>query len=164
MRDPADAFNERVTAFLLDWPVLGGLAFLAAGGGAAGLGALAVVTLLNQGIGAGLTGWSLGKAITGVLVARVDTTDAPGVRAGLLRWLLLWIDVQVAGLVGLIVASRSPTRRRLGDLVAKTWVVGLAPASRPRAIASGAYLVLCLGLLFAVSSAAGFAVSGVFIP
>lgn len=166
-RDPTDpgvAFNERTTAFVLDWLILGGAAFLAAGGGAAGLGALAAVSLLNQGVATGLTGYSLGKAITGVRVARVDGKDVPGVGPGLLRWLLLWVDVQVLGLVGLIVSGRSPRRQRVGDRVARTWVIGVAPPARARAVAGVAFLALCLALLFVRSTAAGFAVSGVFVP
>ena len=162
--DPAVAFNERASAFVLDWLVLGGAAFLAAGGGAAGLGALAAVSLVNQGLLAGLTGWSLGKAITGVRVGRVGELEPPGVVAGLLRWLLLWVDVQVVGLVGLVVAGRSARRQRVGDLVARTWVVTGAPAARARAVAGLAFVALCLALLFVRSSAAGFAVLGVFGP
>jgi uncharacterized RDD family membrane protein YckC len=162
--DPGAAFNERAAAFVLDWLILGGAAFLAAGGGGAGLGALAAVSLLNQGVATGLTGYSLGKAITGVRVARVDTTEAPGIGPGVLRWLLLWVDVQVVGLVGLVVAGRSPRRQRVGDLVARTWVVGGAPAPRARAIAAVAFLALCLAFVFVRSSVAGFALIGVFGP
>jgi uncharacterized RDD family membrane protein YckC len=162
--DPGLAFNERTSAFLLDYLILGGAAFLAGGGGLTGLLALEVVTLLNQGVLAGLTGYSLGKAISSVRVARVDSTDPPGIVAGLVRWLLLNVDVLFFGLVGLIVSSRSPRRQRLGDIVARTWVVGGAPALRYRAIAGVVLPLLTLAFIFVRSTAAGWAVAGVFVP
>ncbi len=162
--DPSDAFNERVAAFVLDWLVLGGLAFGAAGGGGAGAAAAVVVSLLNQGVAQALTGWTLGKSIAGVRSARLDTVEPPGIGPGLLRWLFLWVDLLVVGLVGLFVASRSPRRQRLGDLAAKTWVVGIAPPQRARSIAGLAYAALCLVFVFLWSTAAGWAVTGVFAP
>jgi uncharacterized RDD family membrane protein YckC len=162
--DPGLAFNERTAAFLLDYLILGGAAFLAGGGGLTGLLALEAVTLVNQGILAGLTGYSLGKAISGVRVARVDSTDPPGIVAGLLRWLLLNVDVLFFGLVGLIVSSRSPRRQRVGDIVARTWVVGGATAPRYRAIAGAVLPLLTLAFIFVRSTEAGWAVAGVFVP
>jgi uncharacterized RDD family membrane protein YckC len=162
--DPGLAFNERTAAFLLDYLILGGAAFLAGGGGLTGLLALEAVTLLNQGVLAGLTGYSLGKAISGVRVARVDSTDPPGIVAGLVRWLLLNVDVLFFGLVGLIVSSRSPRRQRVGDIVARTWVVGGAPAPRYRAIAGVVLPLLTLAFIFVRSTAAGWAVAGIFVP
>jgi hypothetical protein len=40
----------------------------------------------------------------------------------------------------------------------------MAPASRARTIASLVFLALCVALLFVRSSAAGFAVTGIFVP
>jgi uncharacterized RDD family membrane protein YckC len=162
--DPGLAFNERTSAFLLDWLILGGAAFLGGGGGAAGFGALVLVSLVNQGIATGITGYSLGKAIAGVKAARLDSSDPPGIVAGLIRWVLLWVDLIVFGLIGLIVSGRSPRRQRVGDIVARTWVVGIAPAQRVRAICGVVFLALCLALLFVTSTAAGWAVTGVFVP
>jgi uncharacterized RDD family membrane protein YckC len=162
--EPGLAFNERTSAFLLDWLILGGAAFLAAGGGAPGFGALVVVSLINQGIATGLTGYSLGKAIMGVKAAKLDSSGTPGIVAGLIRWVLLWVDLIVFGLIGLIVSGRSPRRQRVGDIVAKTWVVGVPPARRVRAISAVVFLVLCLALVFVASTAAGWAVTGVFVP
>ena len=162
--DPSVAFNERTAAFVLDWVILGGAAFLAGGQGATGILALEVVSLLNQGVATGLTGYSLGKAITGVRAARAGSTDPPGLGRGLLRWLLLSVDVLGFGLVGLVVSSRSPRRQRVGDLVANTWVIAGRPSPRARSTAGVAFLLLCLALVFVTSSAAGFAVAGVFVP
>lgn len=162
--DPGVAFNERTAAFVLDFLVLGGAAYLAGGGGLPGLGALAAVSLVNQGVATGLTGYSLGKAITGVRAARVDGTDPPGIVRGLERWLLLWVDTLVLGLVGLVVAGRSSRKQRVGDIVARTWVIGLAPSSRARAGAGAALFVLGLALLFVASTTAGWAVAAVFLP
>jgi uncharacterized RDD family membrane protein YckC len=162
--DPGLAFNERTAAFLLDYLILGGAAFLAGGGGLTGLLALEAVTLVNQGILGGLTGYSLGKAITGVRAARVEGTDPPGIVAGLLRWLLLNVDILFFGLVGLFVSSRSPRRQRVGDIVARTWVVGGAPAPRYRSIAGAVLPLLTLAFIFVRSTEAGWAVAGVFVP
>jgi uncharacterized RDD family membrane protein YckC len=162
--DPGLAFNERTAAFLLDYLILGGAAFLAGGGLLPGLLLLEAVTLLNQGVLAGLTGYSLGKAITGVRVARVESTDPPGIVAGLLRWLLLNVDVLFFGLVGLFVSSRSPRRQRLGDIVARTWVVGGATSPRFRAVAGVLLPLLTLAFVFVRSTEAGWAVAGVFVP
>ena len=163
--DPGVAFNERTAAFVLDTLVLGGAAYGAGGGGWAGLGALAAVSLVNQGVLAGLTGYSLGKAITGVRVARADGTDPPGIAGGLVRWLLLlFVDMLLLGLVGLVVAGRSSRRQRVGDIVARTWVIGLAPSPRARAGAGAALVALCLALLFVASPPAGWAVTAVFVP
>jgi len=162
--DPGLAFNERTAAFLLDYLLLGGAAFLAGGGGLGGIGALLAVSFLNQGVLTAFTGYSLGKAIAGVRVSRVDSTDPPGILAGLVRWVLLNVDVLFFGLVGLIVSSRSPRRQRVGDIVARTWVIGGAPAARYRALAAVVLPLLCLALLFVRSTAAGWAVAGIFVP
>jgi uncharacterized RDD family membrane protein YckC len=162
--DPGLAFNERTAAFLLDYLILGGAAFLAGGGGLTGLLALELVTLLNQGVLTAFTGYSLGKAITGVRAARVDSTDPPGLGPGLLRWLLLNVDVLLFGLVGLIVSSRSPRRQRVGDLAAKTWVVGYPASARFRMVASALLPILTLALIFVRSPEAGWAVAGIFVP
>jgi uncharacterized RDD family membrane protein YckC len=162
--DPGLAFNERTAAFLLDYLILGGAAFLAGGGGLTGLLALLAASFLNQGVLTCFTGYSLGKAIAGVRAARVDGTDPPGVVAGLVRWVLLNVDVLFFGLVGLIVSTRSPRRQRLGDIVARTWVVGGPPAPRYRAIAGVVLPALCLALVFVRSTAAGWAVAGIFVP
>jgi len=122
------------------------------------------VTLVNQGVLAGLTGYSLGKAISGVRVARVDGTDAPGIVAGLLRWLLLNVDVLFFGLVGLFVSSRSPRRQRVGDIVARTWVVGGTPSAKYRAIAGVVLPLATLAFVFVRSPEAGWGVTGIFVP
>jgi uncharacterized RDD family membrane protein YckC len=158
--DPQAVFNERATAFVLDWLILGLLAYLAAGGGWAGIGAWTAMSLVNQGLAGALTGYSMGKAMTGVRVARVDTTESPGIAAGLLRWLLLLPDF----VVGIFFAQWSDKRQRLGDRVARTWVVGLKPSTRARTIVSVAYFVLCLVLIFLNSVDWGLIVSSLFIP
>jgi hypothetical protein len=137
------------------------LAYKAAGGGGAGLAALLAVALVDLGIAPALTGYSLGKVIAGVRVAREGSTDPPGVGRGLVRWLLLWVDVFV---VGFVLAAASPKRQRLGDRVAKTWVVRLAPSPRARAIAWVTWFVLALVLLIAWSKVVGLAVAAVLVP
>jgi uncharacterized RDD family membrane protein YckC len=157
---PADALSERVGAAFADG-VLALLAYYAAGGGGAGIAALAAVTLLNLGVAQGLTGYSLGKAMTGVRAARVETTEPPGLAAGLLRWVLLPVDLAV---VGIVLTMSSERRQRLGDRVARTWVVQAPPVARWRGLAGFVYCVLALALLTASSTRAGLAVTGIFVP
>jgi uncharacterized RDD family membrane protein YckC len=157
---PRDAFSARVGAFAAD-VAIALLAYEAAGGGGAGFGALVAVALMNLGVAPALTGYSLGKAIAGVRVAREGSTEPPGVGLGLLRWLLLWVDVFV---VGFVLAATSPKRQRLGDRVAKTWVVPLAPSTRVRSIAWVSWFALALVLLAAWSKIVGLAVAAVLVP
>jgi uncharacterized RDD family membrane protein YckC len=157
---PRDAFSARLGAFAADIAIAL-LAYKAVGGGGAGLGVLLAVALVDLGIAPALTGYSLGKAIAGVRVVREGSTEPPGVARGVLRWLLLWVDIF---LVGFVLAATSPNRQRLGDRVAKTWVVRLAPAPRVRAIAWAAWFVLVLVLLVLWSKVVGLAVAAVLVP
>ena len=157
---PRDAFSARIGAFAAD-AAIALLAYMAAGGGGAGFAALAAVALVDLGVAPALTGYSLGKAIAGVRVAREGSTEVPGAGRGLLRWLLLWVDVL---LVGFVLAATSAKRQRLGDRLAKTWVVRLAPAPRVRAIAWVSWFVLVLLLLTGWSKIAGLAVAAVLVP
>lgn len=81
----------------------------------------------------GLTGRTTGK-----LVARICTVDAAGRPCGIgratARWLFLVVDAFpyfVPMLVGFIVTVSSRNRQRVGDLVAKTWVVSVEALGHP---------------------------------
>lgn len=76
----------------------------------------------------GLTGFTVGKALTGLRVVR-DDGRKPGLGWAALRWLLLLVDAFC--LLGLIVAAVSRGHRRIGDMAAGTYVVRRADAGRP---------------------------------
>jgi hypothetical protein len=71
----------------------------------------------------GLRGWTPGKLLFGIRTVAEDGR-APGIGRAIVRWLLLIVDDLCAGLVGLIVALTSKGHRRVGDMAAKTFVVG----------------------------------------
>ena len=83
----------------------------------------------------GLTGWTVGKLLTGVRTVREDGRPA-GILRALVRWLFWIVDsLPVLWLVGIITASTSTGHRRVGDMVAKTFVVRKEAAGRPVAVA-----------------------------
>jgi RDD family len=71
----------------------------------------------------GLKGWTPGKLLFGIRTVAEDGR-APGIGRAIIRWLLLFVDELCAGLVGFIVALTSKGHRRVGDMAAKTFVVG----------------------------------------
>lgn len=94
-------------------------------------GAALVWFVLNFVVLQGLTGGTVGKLITGVRVV-----DGQGANAGVGRCLgrsLMWIVDGLPGvpLVGGIAALTSNGHRRVGDMVAGTFVVGTASVGRP---------------------------------
>jgi uncharacterized RDD family membrane protein YckC len=92
-------------------------------------GAALLVFVLLQGI----TGWTPGKLVTGVRCVREDGRP-PGILKALLRWLLWIVDgfpYLIPALVGFIVGLTTVGHRRVGDMVAKTFVVGRASAGSP---------------------------------
>jgi hypothetical protein len=91
-----------------------------------GLGLALLVYVLLQ----GLTGWTPGKLLFGLRTVREDG-QVSGIGKALVRWLLFIVDGLCAGLVGFIVALTSKGHRRVGDMAAKTFVVGKDHAGRP---------------------------------
>lgn len=83
----------------------------------------------------GFTGRTLGKALTGIRTVGEDGRP-PGFLKALVRWLLWIVDgfPYVAPLVGFIVGLTTVGHRRVGDMVAKTFVVRSAAAGSPVAI------------------------------
>jgi RDD family len=71
----------------------------------------------------GLKGWTPGKLLFGIRTVAEDGR-APGIGRAIIRWLLFIVDDLCAGLVGFIVALTSKGHRRVGDMAAKTFVVG----------------------------------------
>jgi hypothetical protein len=86
---------------------------------AAFLGVSVLIYVLIQ----GLKGWTPGKLLFGIRTVAEDGR-APGIGRAIVRWLFLIVDGLCAGLVGLIVALTSRGHRRVGDMAAKTFVVG----------------------------------------
>ena len=86
--------------------------------------------LLVYGFLQGRMGWTPGKALLGVRV--VDSTGRPpGIGRSLARsfmWIADAFPYFIPYLTGFIVALARGDRRRLGDLVAGTWVVAAASA------------------------------------
>lgn len=79
----------------------------------------------------GLTGWSLGKLMTGLRVVQADGR-AIGLPRAALRWLLWIVDsLPFLWLVGLITSFTTVGHRRVGDMVAKSYVVRADAAGRP---------------------------------
>ncbi|PSL08553.1 putative RDD family membrane protein YckC [Haloactinopolyspora alba] len=81
----------------------------------------------------GLTGRTIGKSLTNMRT--VDANGRPcGIGRAAARWVLLIVDAFpyiIPMLVGFITAVSSPDRRRVGDRVAKTWVVRADAVGRP---------------------------------
>jgi RDD family len=86
---------------------------------AVALGLSILINVLIQ----GLRGWTPGKLLFGIRTVAGDGR-APGIGRAIIRWLLLLVDGLCGGLVGLIVALTSTGHRRVGDMAAKTYVVG----------------------------------------
>lgn len=81
----------------------------------------------------GRTGYTPGKLLRGLRVVGIDRRP-PGMRRAFLRTALWVVDgvPYVVPLLGALVAARRRDKRRIGDLVAGTWVVDRKPpAPRP---------------------------------
>ncbi|MEQ1786285.1 MAG: RDD family protein [Acidimicrobiales bacterium] len=80
----------------------------------------------------GLTGWTVGKLLTGIRTVREDGRPA-GIGKAFLRWLLWIVDgfPYFLPLVGFIVGLTTVGHRRVGDMVAKTFVVRASAAGQP---------------------------------
>jgi uncharacterized RDD family membrane protein YckC len=78
------------------------------------------------------TGWTVGKAITGIRVVRHDGRP-PGLLKAFVRWLLWIVDgfPYILPLVGFIVGISTVGHRRVGDMGAQTLVVDRSAAGAP---------------------------------
>ncbi len=81
----------------------------------------------------GLTGRTIGKTVVGIRT--VDANGQPcGIGKAVKRWLLLVVDFLpgiLPMLVGFVTALTWPGRQRIGDRVAKTWVVPKGAVGQP---------------------------------
>jgi hypothetical protein len=78
----------------------------------------------------GLKGWTPGKLLFGLRTVGEDG-QPPGIGRAIIRWVLFIVDGLCAGLVGFIVALTNKGHRRVGDMAAKTYVVGKEYAGSP---------------------------------
>jgi uncharacterized RDD family membrane protein YckC len=79
----------------------------------------------------GLTGWTVGKLLTGLRTVKEDGSVV-GIGKAFVRWLLLVIDaIPCIPLVGFITALTTQGHRRVGDMAAKTFVVRASAAGQP---------------------------------
>ena len=109
-----------------------------AGGFAAGYLVSLGVSFANNVLLQGSGGASIGKLILGLRV--VDGAgQVASIGRNLVRWLLLIVDAVFCFLIGLITASVTHPHRRVGDMVASTYVIGVADLGRPVVAAVSAY-------------------------
>ena len=100
----------------------------------------------------GFLGWTIGKLILGMRVVNAEGR-APGLIRALIRNLLRPIDYL---LIGIILIAVSERKRRLGDLIAGTFVVSprgaaaMRAATRAGGATGGALAVVAVGLLVLV--------------
>jgi hypothetical protein len=143
---PRDIYGARVTASVLDLLLIG----ISAGPlpGASGWVFALGFSFVYLGVLQGITGWSLSKAMLGVRVVKVGTTDHANPVATAVRWLLAPLGIPVLTAIS---SAFNDRRRGVGDLVARTEVVGMAPATRWRTYAVIGYIAL-LSIFIAASS------------
>lgn len=101
-----------------------------------------VFFVLYTGVLPGITGWTLGKRLAGVQLVGEDGTP-PGPARGAVRsvaWIVDGFPYFLPGLVGFIVTLSTQRRQRVGDQIAKTFVVraGTVPESEARPLAPDA--------------------------
>jgi hypothetical protein len=80
----------------------------------------------------GLTGWTPGKLLTGIRTVAEDGRR-PGLVKAFLRWIMWVVDgfPYIFPLLGGILALTTQGHRRVGDMVAKTFVVRASAAGAP---------------------------------
>jgi uncharacterized RDD family membrane protein YckC len=78
----------------------------------------------------GIKGWTLGKLVLGIRVVDESGRTGPGVGKGAIRWVLWIVDGFFFYLVAFITALTSDKNQRVGDMAAKTFVVGQKDVGR----------------------------------
>ncbi len=89
-----------------------------------------LVAIVNQVLLQGMTGASVAKMMLGLRVVDAGG-QVCGVGRAIVRWLFLIVDQFFCFLVGLITVLVTHPHRRVGDMVAGTYVVATADAGRP---------------------------------
>lgn len=122
----ASSVNAHLTVGSDRWEITGGAAF-------AYFVLNVVVLVLLAGVLEGRTGWTPGKLALGVRVVRPDGS-APGIGRALARlagWLVDGFPYFPFGLVAFITALVNAQHRRVGDMMADTYVVRAAQMGSP---------------------------------
>ena len=78
----------------------------------------------------GIKGWTLGKLVLGIRVVDESGRTGPGVGKAAVRWVLWIVDGFFFYLVAFITALTSEKNQRVGDMAAKTFVVGQKDVGR----------------------------------
>lgn len=116
---PGEAVNASITLGDDTWAITGGTALLF-------FLLVLVLGFLYWAVLPGLTGWTVGKLVTGIRVVGQDGSLPAGVGRNLVRQLMGIADYFpyfIPGLTGFIVALAASDDRRVGDMVAKTYVM-----------------------------------------
>ena len=79
----------------------------------------------------GIKGWTLGKYALGIRLVDEHGRSGPGIGKSAIRWLLWIVDGFFFYLVGFVTALASKKNQRVGDMAAKTYVVGEGNVGRP---------------------------------
>jgi uncharacterized RDD family membrane protein YckC len=79
----------------------------------------------------GIKGWTPGKLALGIRTVDETGKTGPGVGKGAIRWLLWIVDGFFFYLVAFVTALTSDKNQRVGDMAAKTFVVGQQYVGQP---------------------------------
>lgn len=125
-------YRDQVGGFCQSLADVNDRVYFSEGTGAAGPALYWGSTILLLVVVQGLTGWTIGKLITGVRTVREDG-QVPGIGKAFVRWLLWIVDAfpYFVPLLGFIVALTTQGHRRVGDMAAKTFVVRRSAAGAP---------------------------------
>jgi RDD family len=156
---PRDIFGSRFTASFLDLALVAAAIGPLAGSG--GLIFALAFSFLYLGIAQGLTGMTLAKALLGVRVVKAGTTQPAGLIAGVVRWLAAPLGIPLFTAIG---AAFNDRRRGLGDYLARTEVIGLAPETRVRVLSVIGYLVVLEAFIAASSFNTFLILNAIFAP
>lgn len=127
-----DDYTDQVGGFCLDFSDVNDRVYFSDGADATSSAFYWGATFLLLVVVQGLTGWTIGKLLTGIRTVREDGRPA-GLLKALVRWLLWIVDAfpYVVPLLGFIVGLTTTGHRRVGDMVAKTFVVRASAAGAP---------------------------------
>jgi hypothetical protein len=156
---PRDVFGSRVFGYVMDLALIGASAGPLAG--STGWLFALVFSFVYLGIVQGITGWSLSKAMLGTKLVRAETTNAPGPVSSAIRWLLAPLGFPILTMVS---SAFNDRRQGVGDLLARTEVIGLAPSPRARLLAAVAYIALIAIFIAASSFNTFLIVYAIFTP
>jgi uncharacterized RDD family membrane protein YckC len=92
---------------------------------------IALLGFLYFGVLQGIKGWTVGKLALGIRLVDEHGRSGPGVGKAAIRWVLWIVDGFFFYLVAFVTALASEKNQRVGDMAAKTYVVGQDHVGRP---------------------------------